>query len=361
MAMASTNSTKVDTRVVYWGSSGSGKTTNLWAIQRRLGSEQSDAVEAIPTRLDPSVCYHRLAIELGGNIHARLELVAVPGAPEHTVTRKQLLDCVGGIVFVADASADRNAANVESLEELRASLAAYGRRLDAIPTVVQYNKSDLATPASLEDLRSKLQVPGAATVDAIAEQQSGVLETLTEIAKGVARNLRGATSSGGFARAPAVEEEPSAPATAAPSSGAPPAPSKEPAAPETQATAADPDPAADAEFARDPDPDSAMRAVADPKPARNSDPDPVARAALAAARGHVDPASDQLTARARSLLEPDWSAVAATPAPGGWSIAALGEPELAGPLALSVPLTLADNEGGELRFQLRISLETLGK
>ena len=315
--MANTSSVKVDTRVVYWGSSGSGKTTNLRAIQRRLGSEQSDAVEAIPTRLDPSVCYHRLAIELGGKLRARLELVAVPGAPEHSVTRKQLLDCVGGIVFVADAGADRNAANVESLEELRASLAAYGRRLEGIPTVIQYNKGDLATPASLEDLRSKLHVPGAATVDAIAEQQSGVLETLTEIAKGVARNLRGAAS-GASAPPPAVEEEPPAPAPApspaTPTSGAPPTPSSEPAGAEPQAAAAGPDPVADAEFAPDPEPDPAMPAAPRREPARDSDPDPVARAALAAARGHLDPASDQLTARARSLLEPDWNEVATTPA-----------------------------------------------
>ena len=318
MATNSASSSKVDARVVYWGGSGAGKTTNLRAIQTRLGSTQRDAIEAVPTRLDPSVCYHRLAIELGGKARARLELVAVPGAPQHAVTRKQLLDCVGGIVFVADASADRSVANLASLEELRASLAAYGRRLETIPTVVQYNKTDLATPASLDDLRDRLNVPGAATMDAIAEQQSGVMETLTEIAKAVARNLRSPT--------PYAPTPPSPPLSPPPVT---PRPAAEPIASESPPVAPDPE------------------------------PDSLVRAALAVARGRDDPASDQVTTRARNLLEPDWGAVAAAAATAGeWSIAELGEAELTGPRALSLPLTIADGEGAQLRLQLRISLES---
>ena len=133
---------EVNARILYWGASQAGKSTNLRAIHARLRPDHRGPLEEVPTRVDPSVSYERLGIELGqiAGQRTRIQIVAVPGAAEHSVTRKQLLDRVDGVVFVVDASPARIDDNLASFDELRAALGAYGRSLDDMPLVVQYNK-----------------------------------------------------------------------------------------------------------------------------------------------------------------------------------------------------------------------------
>jgi hypothetical protein len=219
MAEHRTGESQVDARVVYWGVDGSGKTTNLKAIFAKLRPDHRSVVQEIPTRFDPSVSYEVLPIELGeiSGVRTRIQIVAVPGAPEHGPTRKQLLDRVDGIVMVVDSSRERLDDNLASLDELRTCLAAYGRSLDDVPLVVQYNKRDLADPYYLEDLHRKLDPGGSAVFEAVASEGTGVLQTLSTISKRVIRSLRepAADAAGGAQAAqpsaPAPEPAPAAP------------------------------------------------------------------------------------------------------------------------------------------------------
>jgi hypothetical protein len=138
------------------------------------------------------VSYDALPIELGqiGGVRTRIQILAVPGAAEQAPTRKQLLDQVDGVVFVADTQPDRIEANIASLEELRAALASYGRALEEIPLVVQYNKRDQSDPYALEELHRKLGMQNVAAFEAVASSGTGVLQTLTTISKRVIRHLR---------------------------------------------------------------------------------------------------------------------------------------------------------------------------
>ncbi|MCZ6463270.1 MAG: GTPase domain-containing protein, partial [Proteobacteria bacterium] len=192
MANAEKDGGVVEARIVYWGIEGSGKSTNLGTIHAKLRSESRGELRRVPTRLDPTAHYEVLPIELGEvkGVKTRLQVIAVPGAPEHAPTRKQLLDQVDGVVLVVDARRECIDQNVESFDELRQSLAAYGRSIEAVPVVVQYNKRDLADPYALEELYRKLDVPGAAVFEAVATEGGGVLRTLTTISKRVVRLLR---------------------------------------------------------------------------------------------------------------------------------------------------------------------------
>ena len=87
-------------------------------------------------------------------------------------------------------SADRIEENIASLEELRAALASYGRALEEIPLVVQYNKRDQSDPYALEELHRKLSMRSVAAFEAVATSGTGVLQTLTTISKRVIRHLR---------------------------------------------------------------------------------------------------------------------------------------------------------------------------
>lgn len=347
---------EVNARIIYWGVEGAGKQTNLRAIHRKLRPDHRGRLEAVATQLDPSVCSYRLPIELGeiAGVKTRIQIVAVPGGSEQAPTRKQLLDRVDGVVFVVDARRDRIDDNVASLEELRAALAAYGRALENVPLVVQYNHQDQSDPFVLEELHRKLDVKGAAVFEAVASDGTGVLPTLTTISKRVVKQLREPRE----ARAPKA------------------APAAEPA-PIAQRPIATPPPAV-----------QPLRSAA-PAPARSAEPDRIAgahpgrdtviladleRAALAP-DVELEDERDHAVSRAQGLLDAAWrEEVAILDAPNGesplpspetalhddaWQVVEAGLAEIVGAHAIAVPIVIADAVGHELRFRLTVSLEQL--
>lgn len=340
----------VDARIVYWGIEGAGTSTNLQGIHAKLRPDHRGRLEHVPTRLDPSVSYERLPIELGeiAGARTRIQIVAVPGGAEHAPTRKALLDRVDGLVFVVDARRERIDANVAALEELRSALGAYGRSLEDVPLVVQYNKQDLSDAFVLEELHRKLDVRGAAVFEAVAAEGSGVLQTLTTISKRVVRTLRDG-------RAAADAPAPTPPGARPP---VPPLPAR-------------------------PAPPPARPIPAAPRLAE------LEEAALALT-GEPDE-HDEAVSRAAGLLDASWPEVAAAypletddglPAPahmeghgrfglevtaphgapaGDWRIVAAGAAEPQGARGLVVPVVLADAEGRELRLRLSLTLELLAE
>jgi hypothetical protein len=214
MSRPSREAGEVNARILYWGSEGAGKSQNLRAAFVKLRPDHRGEIKQVPTRIDPTVGYEVLPIALGeiGGVRTQLELVAVPGQREQAPTRKQLLDQVDGVVLVADARAERAEANLAALRELRQGLAAYGRSLEQIPLVVQYNKRDLADPYAIEDLHRRLGLGQAPVFEAVATQGSGVLQTLSTISKRVIRALRDR----GPQPAPAGAPDPAGPGAPAP-------------------------------------------------------------------------------------------------------------------------------------------------
>jgi hypothetical protein len=193
MAKMSSDETAVNARILYWGIEGSGKTANLHSIHRKLRADHRGKIQREATLIDPTVEYETLAIELGeiGGLKTRIQMVAVPGGADQAPTRKQLLDQVDGIVMVIDSRRECIGENASSLVELREMLLDYGRNLEDVPLVLQYNKCDLSDPYALEELHRKLDVNGAAVFEAVATENSGVLQTLSTLSKHVIRSLRG--------------------------------------------------------------------------------------------------------------------------------------------------------------------------
>ncbi len=210
---------EVNARILLWGIAGSGKTTTLETIHAKLRDDLRGDLRREPTRLDPTVHYEALPITLGevGGVGTQIELIAVPGAEDQAMTRKQLLDEVDGIVLVLDCSPERIRDNGPALEELRQSLAAYGRRVDAFPIVLQYNKRDVADPFAIEDLHRQIGLDQAAVFETIATTGHGILPTLTTISKHVVRARRGgsgeidAETAAAAAEGAAVPEAPAPP------------------------------------------------------------------------------------------------------------------------------------------------------
>ncbi len=219
----------VNARILLWGLEGSGKTTTLETIHAKLREDLRGDLRREATRLDPTVFFESLSITLGevGGVGTQLELIAVPGASNQVMTRKQLLDEVDGIVLVLDCSPGRIEDNFESIAELRASLEAYGRTLDTFPVVLQYNKRDIADPFAIEDLHRRISLEQCAVFESIATTGHGILPTLTTISKHVVRARRGASQ----------EIDPAVAAAAAAVGAATPAAPIDPPSPPTEALA----------------------------------------------------------------------------------------------------------------------------
>jgi hypothetical protein len=241
MAEVSHTEAEVNARVVYWGVEGCGKSANLHAVYAKLRPDHRSEIRRVPTRFDPSVSYEVLPIELGeiAGVRTRLQIIAAPAGIEQAPTRKQLLDRVDGVVVVMDSRRECADDNLASFEELQEALGAYGRPLDRVPLVIQYNKRDLADPYALEALHRKLGVGPAPVFEAVASEGSGVLQTLSTISKRVIRSLREQGLEPDLA--PAEAEEAKAVEPDAPSPAPEPEPEPEPVEPMEPALPAEPD------------------------------------------------------------------------------------------------------------------------
>jgi signal recognition particle receptor subunit beta len=221
MAKMSQDASAVRARIVYWGVEGCGKTANLQSAFSKLRPDHRGEIREESSRIDPAVSFEILPISLGeiGGMKTQIEMIAVPGGPEQKPMRKQLLDQVDGIVVVVDGTASVEA-NASAVEELREALAAYGRRLDSVPMVLQYNKRDIADPYAMDDLHRKIEVGEAPVFEAVATEGTGVLQTLSTISKRVIRSLREEGGPARQAAAPAPSPAPAPPAPPAPLSSA---------------------------------------------------------------------------------------------------------------------------------------------
>jgi signal recognition particle receptor subunit beta len=81
-------------------------------------------------------------------------------------------------------------ANIESPENLRTNLAEQGYQLDKLPFVIQYNKRDLPSVASVEELQELLNPNNVPEYEAVAAKRQGVFDTLKGIAKLVLTELK---------------------------------------------------------------------------------------------------------------------------------------------------------------------------
>ena len=92
--------------------------------------------------------------------------------------------------------------NIESMENLRTNLAEQGYSLDKLPYVIQYNKRDMPSVATVEELRKLLNPTNVPEYEAIATTGDGVFDTLKAVAKLVLTELKrggggGAAGAGG--------------------------------------------------------------------------------------------------------------------------------------------------------------------
>jgi signal recognition particle receptor subunit beta len=210
----------VTVKIVYYGPGMSGKTTNLEIVHQRAPESNKGDLTSISTDGDRTLFFDFMPLDLGtvGGMRTQFQIYTVPGQVYYNSTRKLVLQGVDGVIFVADSSASMVEENLESLRNLEENLAEYGKNIDEIPIIIQYNKRDLPDALPVEQLDATLNRWGAPTFEAIANTGQGVFPTLKALAARVLDTIHEQTGAGGRSSAQR------APAAARPQAGHAPAP-----------------------------------------------------------------------------------------------------------------------------------------
>jgi signal recognition particle receptor subunit beta len=184
-------SREINCKVVYYGPGLGGKTTNIRHIYASVPPVRRGKLVSLATERDRTLFFDFLPINIGeiDGFRVRFHLYTVPGQIYYRSNRRLVLRGADSVVFVADSQRERFEANVESLRDLFINLG--DNEIDArgFPLVFQYNKRDMASAVSLEELERALNPYRLPSLEAVAKQGQGVLDTLRTICKLVVRTL----------------------------------------------------------------------------------------------------------------------------------------------------------------------------
>jgi len=170
---------EISFKVVYFGPSMSGKTTNLAHLHRTLKTERKGELVSLNTDEERTLFFDFFPMELGEaqGYHVRFHLYTVPGQVYYEASRRLVLDGADAVVFVVDSARERLADNIESFTMLQGNLLSYGRDPGTVPIVMQYNKRDCQDPTPLGTVESRLGLEGLPVFQSVATQGVGVMET----------------------------------------------------------------------------------------------------------------------------------------------------------------------------------------
>jgi mutual gliding-motility protein MglA len=191
MSMINYASREINCKIVYYGTGLGGKTTNLEYIYSRVNPDTKGKMISLATESERTLFFDFLPIDLGEvrGFKTRFHLYTVPGQVYYNASRRLILKGVDGIVFVADSQASRAEANIESMHNLYENLETYGYDLESIPFAIQYNKRDMPSILTAEELRAQINPMGVPDFEGVAIEGKGVFETLSCVSKLVVESL----------------------------------------------------------------------------------------------------------------------------------------------------------------------------
>ncbi|HEU4565297.1 MAG TPA: GTPase domain-containing protein [Gemmatimonadaceae bacterium] len=200
MSLVNYATREITCKIVYYGPGRSGKTTNLHHIHEQAPSSRKGKMVSLATQTDRTLFFDFLPLDLGSisGFTTRLQLYTVPGQIYYQTTRRLVLQGADGVVFVADSQRRQFEENIESMQDLHATLAEQGTDVRSLPLVIQYNKQDLPRDLihHVAELEDALNFRGVPSFAAGAVSGTGVFETLRGISELVLRRMSGTALAG---------------------------------------------------------------------------------------------------------------------------------------------------------------------
>lgn len=193
MAFINKEAGEIHCKLVYYGPSLGGKTTNVqWVYSRTTGQGQT-AMQAFNANPERTLFFDFLPMDVGQirGLKTRFHLYTVPGQVVYDSSRKLIMKGLDGVVFVADSQIERMEENLKAMQNLEKNLDQQGYDIRRIPLVIQYNKRDLPNLTPLAEMRAALNRVNAPDFEAVASSGKGVMETLKTISKTIVTTLKG--------------------------------------------------------------------------------------------------------------------------------------------------------------------------
>lgn len=183
---------EINCKIVYCGPGLSGKTTNITQIYRSANPNLRGRLLTLNTEMDRTLFFDFLPLELGtvAGFRIRFHLYTVPGQVFYEASRRLILKGTDGVVFVADSQRTRMDANYEALRDLQETVVQYGIEFEQLPYALQLNKRDLDEVHDTDFLIRELRVREESVFEAVATENRGVRETLTDVARQVLQRLK---------------------------------------------------------------------------------------------------------------------------------------------------------------------------
>jgi signal recognition particle receptor subunit beta len=193
MAVINPDAKELHCKLVYYGPSLGGKTTNVqWVYQKTASPSQSELMQ-FDSNPERTVFFDFLPMHAGEfrGLKTRFHLFSVPGQVVYDASRRLILKNLDGVIFVADSQIERMDENIEAMRNLEKNLEKQGYDIKEVPLVIQYNKRDLPNILSVAELRAALNKYNAPDFEATASIGRGVLETLRTVSKTIITTLKG--------------------------------------------------------------------------------------------------------------------------------------------------------------------------
>ncbi len=196
MSFVNKNANEIHCKIVYYGPSLGGKTTNIQWIYQQTADDQKNKLVALNTDVERTLFFDFLPLNVGEirGFKTRFQLWSVPGQTIYDSQRYLIMTGLDGVVFVADSQIERMDENITSMRNLEKNLELQGYNIREIPLVIQYNKRDLPNVASISELRSALNRYNCPDFEACASEGKGVLDTFKTVSKSIINVLKGGST-----------------------------------------------------------------------------------------------------------------------------------------------------------------------
>lgn len=192
MSFVNDNAKEIHCKIVYYGPSLGGKTTNIQWVYAKT-SQEDNPLKIMGTENERTLFFDFLPLFVGDirGYKTRFHLYTVPGQVVYDASRKLIMKGLDGVIFVADSQPERMEENIESLKNLDTNLRQQGYNIREIPLIIQYNKRDLKNSVPVPEMRRLLNKYNSPDFEAIASQGVGVFESLKTVSKTVVSILKG--------------------------------------------------------------------------------------------------------------------------------------------------------------------------
>ena len=192
MSVINYASREINCKIVYYGPGLCGKTTNIQWIFEQANPEKRGKLVSLATETDRTLFFDFLPLDMGTvkGFKVRFHLYTVPGQVFYDASRKLILRGCDGIIFVADSQRARMEANIESIANLATNLKENGFDIRSIPYVLQLNKRDMPSAATLPEMERLLRFRNEPMIEAVANKGIGVIETLKASARQILMELQ---------------------------------------------------------------------------------------------------------------------------------------------------------------------------